>query len=66
MLLYLTRGQVAVGAALALPPVVCAVLVPVRLAARARELKVIALTDDDYLAQIHHTARLAETSTSAG
>ncbi|MFF3128307.1 DUF4118 domain-containing protein [Streptomyces sp. NPDC057908] len=137
MLLYLTRGQVAVGAALALPPAVCAVLVPFRtgmsntdaalvlvvavvavaalghrlagaltalsaavwfgflltrpygqlaitkaadittavlllvvgiavsqLAARARELKVIALTDDDYLAQIHHTARLAETSTS--
>ncbi|WP_406015778.1 DUF4118 domain-containing protein [Streptomyces sp. NBC_00984] len=136
MLLYLTRGQVAVGAALALPPTVCAVLVPFRadmtdsntvlvlvvavvavaalghrlagtltalsaavwsdffltrpyrqftvvkpadvitalllvvvgiavsrLAARARELKVIALTDDDYLAQIHHTARLAETGT---
>ncbi|MFF3785685.1 DUF4118 domain-containing protein [Streptomyces sp. NPDC001933] len=135
MLNYLTRGQVAVGAALALPPAVCAVLVPFRadmsdtntvlvlvvavvavaalgsrlagaltavsaavwfdffltrpygqftiadpadvitavlflvvgiiisqLAARARELKVIALTDDDYLAQIHHAARLAETS----
>ncbi|MEU0631299.1 DUF4118 domain-containing protein [Streptomyces sp. NPDC005989] len=137
MLKYLTRGRVAVGAALALPPAVCAVLVPFRadmsdtntvlvlvvavvavaalgnrlagaltalsaavwfdfflthpygqftitnpadaitaglflvvgivisqLAARSRELKVIALTDDDYLAQIHHTARLAETSTS--
>ncbi|MEU9622514.1 MULTISPECIES: DUF4118 domain-containing protein [unclassified Streptomyces] len=137
MSLYLTRNQVAVGAALALPPAVCAVLVPFRtgmsntdaalvlvvavvavaalghrlagaltalsaavwfdffltrpygqfaivkaadvitavlllvvgiavsqLAARARKLKVIALTDDDYLAQIHHTARLAETATS--
>lgn len=31
-----------------------------QLAARARKLKVIAITDDDYLAQIHHTARLAE------
>ncbi|MER5614981.1 hypothetical protein [Streptomyces sp. NPDC002215] len=30
MLKYLTRGQVAVGAALALPPAVCAVLVPFR------------------------------------
>ncbi|MET8745961.1 DUF4118 domain-containing protein [Streptomyces sp. NPDC004728] len=137
MLPYLTRGRVAVGAALTLPPAVCAVLVPFRadmpdantvlvlvvavvavaalgnrlagaltalsaavwfdffltrpygqftitdpadaitallflvvgivisqLAARSRELKVIALTDDDYLAQIHHAARLAETSTS--
>ncbi|MEU9321400.1 DUF4118 domain-containing protein [Streptomyces sp. NPDC048295] len=136
MLRYLTRGQVAVGAAFALPPAVCAVLVPFRaglsdtntvlvlvvavvavaalghrpagvltalsavvwfdlllsrpygqfgvvkpaavitavlllvvgiavsgLAARGRELKMIALTDDDYLAQIHHTARLAGTST---
>jgi hypothetical protein len=34
-----------------------------QLAARARELKVIAITDDDYLAQIHHTARLVETAT---
>ncbi|MFF8913064.1 DUF4118 domain-containing protein [Streptomyces sp. NPDC015032] len=137
MSLYLTRNQVAVVAALALPPAVCAVLVPFRtgmsdadaalvlvvavvavaalghrlagalaalsaavwfdffltrpygqfaigkaadvvtavlllavgiavsqLAARARKLKVIALTDDDYLAQIHHTVRLAETATS--
>ncbi|MFD4945213.1 DUF4118 domain-containing protein [Streptomyces sp. NPDC058239] len=137
MLRYLTRGQVEVGAALVLPPAVCAVLAPFRadmsntdaalvlvvavvavaalghrlagaltalsaavwfdffltrpygqfavikaadvitavlllvvgiavsqLAARARELKAIALTDDDYLAQIHHTARLAETATS--
>ncbi|GAA1333018.1 hypothetical protein GCM10009647_074020 [Streptomyces sanglieri] len=137
MLPYLTRGQVAVGAALALPPAVCAVLVPFRadmsgtntvlvlvvavvavsalgnrlagalaslsaavwfgffltrpygqftitrpadvitavlllvvgiaisqLAARARDLRAITLADDDYLAQIHHTARLAETSTS--
>lgn len=30
MLPYLTRGQVAVGAALALPPAACAVLVPFR------------------------------------
>ncbi|MFJ1891793.1 DUF4118 domain-containing protein [Streptomyces sp. NPDC093108] len=132
MVLYLTRGQVAVGAALVLPPAVCAVLVPFRadmpdtdmvlvlvlavvavaalghclagvltalsaaawfglfvihshrwfadvitavlflvvgiavsrLAARGRELKAAALTDDDYLAQIRHTARLAETGTS--
>ncbi|MGG2461451.1 DUF4118 domain-containing protein [Streptomyces sp. RGM 3693] len=33
-----------------------------QLAARTRELKVIAITDDDYLAQIHHTARLVETA----
>ncbi|MFE7313518.1 DUF4118 domain-containing protein [Streptomyces sp. NPDC057555] len=33
-----------------------------QLAARTRELKVIAITDGDYLAQIHHTARLVETA----
>ncbi|MFK0292508.1 DUF4118 domain-containing protein [Streptomyces sp. NPDC090442] len=33
-----------------------------QLAAHTRELKVIAITDDDYLAQIHHTARLVETA----
>ncbi|MYT32614.1 DUF4118 domain-containing protein [Streptomyces sp. SID8354] len=33
-----------------------------QLAARTRELKVIAITDDDYLAQIHHTARLVESA----
>ncbi|MEF9901986.1 DUF4118 domain-containing protein [Streptomyces sp. P9-A2] len=137
MLRYLTRGQVAVAAALAVPLAVCAVLVPFRtgmsntnaalvlvvavvavatlghrvagaltalsaavwfdffltrpyeaftvtksadiatavlllvvgvavsqLSARTRELKVIAITDADYLAQIHHTACLAETATS--
>ncbi|MFH8475743.1 DUF4118 domain-containing protein [Streptomyces sp. NPDC018000] len=35
-----------------------------QLAARARRLQVIAITDADYLAQIHHTARLAQSSTS--
>ncbi|MEV0494060.1 DUF4118 domain-containing protein [Streptomyces atratus] len=136
MLQYLSRDRVALVAAVALPPVVCAVLVPFRtsmsntnaalvlvvavvgvaalghrlagaltamsaavwfdffltrpyeqfgitksadittavlllvvgvvvsqLAARARELKVIAITDEDYLAQIHHTARLVEAAT---
>ncbi|MFB6538826.1 DUF4118 domain-containing protein [Streptomyces noursei] len=33
-----------------------------QLAARTRELTVIAITDDDYLAQIHHTARLVESA----
>ncbi|WP_438489841.1 DUF4118 domain-containing protein [Streptomyces sp. S186] len=135
MLRYFTRDQVALAAALVLPPAVCAVLLPFRswmsntnaalvlvvvvvavavlghrlagalaalsaavwfdffltrpyeqfaitksadlatavlllvvgvavsqLAARTRELKVIAITDDDYLAQIHHTARLVESA----
>ncbi|GGX38020.1 DUF4118 domain-containing protein [Streptomyces noursei] len=135
MLRYLTRDQVALPAALVLPPAVCALLLPFRdrmsntnaalvlvvvvvavavlghrpagalaalsaavwfdffltrpyerfaitksadivtavlllavgiavsqLAARTRELKVIAITDDDYLAQIHHTARLVESA----
>ncbi|SHL41776.1 DUF4118 domain-containing protein [Streptomyces yunnanensis] len=135
MLRYLTRDQVALAAALVLPPAVCALLLPFRdrmsntnaalvlvvvvvavavlghrpagalaalsaavwfdffltrpyerfaitksadivtavlllavgvavsqLAARTRELKVIAITDDDYLAQIHHTARLVESA----
>ncbi|MFD9606189.1 DUF4118 domain-containing protein [Streptomyces sp. NPDC059970] len=35
-----------------------------QLAARARRLQVIAITDADYLAQIHHAARLAQSSTS--
>ncbi|MEU3711660.1 DUF4118 domain-containing protein [Streptomyces catenulae] len=35
-----------------------------QLAARARKWKVSTVLDDDYLAQIHHTARLAGTATS--
>ncbi|MGI5441534.1 DUF4118 domain-containing protein [Streptomyces shenzhenensis] len=35
-----------------------------QLAARARRLKVVAITDADHLAQIHHAARLARTATS--
>ena len=36
-----------------------------QLAARARRLKVIAITDAGYLAQIHETALLAKSATSA-
>ncbi|WP_035802899.1 DUF4118 domain-containing protein [Kitasatospora mediocidica] len=39
-------------------------LVVSELAARTRRLQVIAITDADYLAQIHHTARLAQSATS--
>lgn len=35
-----------------------------QLAARARRLKVVTITDADYLAQLHHAARLAQTATS--
>ncbi|MEV5737649.1 DUF4118 domain-containing protein [Streptomyces sp. NPDC052292] len=35
-----------------------------QLAARARRLKVVTITDAEYLAQIHHAAHLAETATS--
>lgn len=35
-----------------------------QLAARARRLQVIAITDADYLAQIHHTSQLAQSTTS--
>ncbi|TKA01699.1 DUF4118 domain-containing protein [Actinacidiphila oryziradicis] len=35
-----------------------------QVAARARRLQVIAVTDADYLARIHHTARLAQSATS--
>ncbi len=35
-----------------------------QLAARARRLKVIAITDTDYLAQIHQTAALAQSATA--
>ncbi|MDH6108542.1 putative membrane protein [Kitasatospora sp. MAP12-15] len=40
-------------------------LVVSQLAARARRLQVIAVTDADYLAQIHHTARLAQSSATS-
>ncbi|MCM2577010.1 DUF4118 domain-containing protein [Streptomyces meridianus] len=39
-------------------------LVVSQLAARARRLHVLAITDADYLAQIHHTAQVARSSTS--
>ncbi|MDH6126532.1 DUF4118 domain-containing protein [Kitasatospora sp. GP82] len=37
-----------------------------QLAARTRRLQVIAITDADYLSQIHHTARMAQSATSGG
>lgn len=39
-------------------------LIVSQLAARARRLQVIAITDAEYLAQIHHTAKLAQSATS--
>ncbi|MYX27528.1 DUF4118 domain-containing protein [Streptomyces sp. SID8381] len=35
-----------------------------QLAARARRLEVVTITDADYLAQLHHAARLVQTATS--
>ena len=35
-----------------------------QLAARARKLKIVAITDEGYLAQLHHTAALAQTARS--
>ena len=44
------------------PSCCCSPAWPSRLAARARRLKVIAVTDAGYLAQIHHTATLAKSA----